>query len=125
MGSTGRTNPDGHAPLWGIEQPYEKLKALTRGQEGITKATLAEFIDGLQLPEAVKKELKQLTPATYTGNRQSAGVGHLIFPATVKAGPMLHLAASAHCTNRKHPTTYAQRNPSLFTTLWSSQLNIC
>ena len=56
---------------YGIEQPYEKLKALTRGQDGITKATLAEFIDGLQLPEAVKKELKQLTPATYTGNAKA------------------------------------------------------
>ena len=56
---------------YGIEQPYEKLKALTRGQDGITKATLAEFIDGLQLPEAVKKELKQLTPATYIGNAKA------------------------------------------------------
>ncbi|WP_422444955.1 MULTISPECIES: adenylosuccinate lyase [unclassified Endozoicomonas] len=53
---------------YGIEQPYEKLKALTRGQEGITKATLATFIDGLELPANVKAELKALTPATYVGN---------------------------------------------------------
>ena len=53
---------------YGIEQPYEKLKALTRGQEGITQATLATFIDGLELPAKVKTELKALTPATYVGN---------------------------------------------------------
>lgn len=53
---------------YGIEQPYEKLKALTRGQEGISKATLATFIDGLELPAKVKTELKALTPATYVGN---------------------------------------------------------
>ncbi len=53
---------------YGIEQPYEKLKALTRGQEGITKETLATFIDGLELPADVKAELKALTPATYVGN---------------------------------------------------------
>ena len=53
---------------YGIEQPYEKLKALTRGQEGITKETLAIFIDGLELPGNVKAGLKALTPATYVGN---------------------------------------------------------
>ena len=53
---------------YGIEQPYEKLKALTRGQEGISKTTLATFIDGLELPAKVKTELKALTPATYIGN---------------------------------------------------------
>ncbi|WP_257283268.1 adenylosuccinate lyase [Endozoicomonas sp. SESOKO1] len=53
---------------YGIEQPYEKLKALTRGQEGITKATLATFIDGLALPADVKAGLKALTPARYIGN---------------------------------------------------------
>ena len=53
---------------YGIEQPYEKLKALTRGQDGITKATLATFIEGLELPAAVKEELKAMTPATYIGN---------------------------------------------------------
>ncbi|AMO56489.1 adenylosuccinate lyase [Endozoicomonas montiporae] len=53
---------------YGIDQPYEKLKALTRGQDGITKATLATFIDGLELPATVKEELKAMTPATYIGN---------------------------------------------------------
>ncbi|MRI34355.1 adenylosuccinate lyase [Endozoicomonas sp. OPT23] len=53
---------------YGIDQPYEKLKALTRGQDGITKETLSAFIDGLEMPEAVKAELKQLTPGSYIGN---------------------------------------------------------
>ncbi|MCP5306011.1 MAG: adenylosuccinate lyase [Chromatiaceae bacterium] len=51
---------------YGIEQPYEKLKALTRGQR-IDQAGMQTFIDGLELPEPVKSSLKQLTPATYIG----------------------------------------------------------
>ncbi len=51
---------------YGIEQPYEKLKALTRGQT-ITAATLKQFIETLDLPDAVKKTLAELTPATYIG----------------------------------------------------------
>jgi adenylosuccinate lyase len=50
----------------GIEEPYEKLKALTRGQE-INAETLALFIDGLELPEDAKATLRTLTPATYVG----------------------------------------------------------
>ncbi len=52
---------------YGIENPYEKLKALTRG-EAITQSTLQTFIDTLELPDQVKHELKALTPATYTGH---------------------------------------------------------
>ena len=52
---------------YGIEQPYEKLKALTRGQ-AMTQAILTEFIDGLNLPDEVKTELKALRPEHYTGN---------------------------------------------------------
>jgi len=51
----------------GIEKPYEKLKDLTRGQT-VNQATLQAFISGLDLPDAVKAELSQLTPAGYTGN---------------------------------------------------------
>lgn len=51
---------------YGIEKPYEKLKDLTRGKP-IDKATLHEFIKGLELPEPVKKELLELTPSTYIG----------------------------------------------------------
>ncbi|MGB5775695.1 MAG: adenylosuccinate lyase, partial [Sedimenticolaceae bacterium] len=55
---------------YGIEQPYEKLKALTRGQR-VDQAGIESFIDGLSLPEAVKGELKKLTPETYIGNAAS------------------------------------------------------
>jgi len=51
----------------GIEKPYEKLKALTRDRE-VNQATLLEFLETLALPEAVKQQLAELTPATYTGN---------------------------------------------------------
>ena len=52
---------------YGIEQPYEKLKALTRGHSGMTRDTLHAFIDGLELPADAKARLKALTPATYIG----------------------------------------------------------
>ncbi len=51
----------------GIDEPYEKLKALTRGRK-VDAETVRAFIDGLDLPDAVKTELKSLTPATYLGN---------------------------------------------------------
>ncbi len=51
---------------YGIEQPYEKLKALTRGKR-VDAEQLAVFIDTLSLPEPVKKQLKELTPASYIG----------------------------------------------------------
>lgn len=52
---------------YGIEEPYEKLKALTRGQ-AITKDTLAQFIATLELPETARQELLALTPSAYIGN---------------------------------------------------------
>ena len=52
---------------YAIKEPYEKLKALTRGKT-INAAIMAEFIDTLELPQAVKDELKTLTPANYIGN---------------------------------------------------------
>jgi adenylosuccinate lyase len=52
---------------YAIEEPYEKLKALTRGKT-INAAIMADFIDTLDLPKSVKDELKTLTPANYIGN---------------------------------------------------------
>ena len=46
---------------------YEKLKDLTRGKEGVTREALHAFITGLDLPEAEKTRLLELTPATYIG----------------------------------------------------------
>lgn len=48
-------------------QPYEALKELTRGKNGITQQTIHQFIDGLKVSSAVKKELKKITPQNYTG----------------------------------------------------------
>ncbi len=52
---------------YGVEQPYEKLKELTRGK-GISAESLKTFIEGLDIPEQAKQELGKLTPASYIGN---------------------------------------------------------
>lgn len=52
---------------YGIEKPYEKLKELTRGKK-VNQLAIAEFIDTLDLPDTVKIELKQLSPANYIGD---------------------------------------------------------
>ena len=52
---------------YAIENPYEKLKELTRGK-GISPDALLTFIDDLDMPTAAKEELKELTPARYIGN---------------------------------------------------------
>jgi adenylosuccinate lyase len=50
----------------GLPEPYEQLKALTRGQ-GITRESMRDFIGELDLPAADKARLLALTPATYVG----------------------------------------------------------
>ena len=52
---------------YGIEKPYEKLKELTRGHR-VDQAGMQAFVDGLDLPDDAKAELKKLTPGTYIGN---------------------------------------------------------
>src|SRR5690554_874925 len=52
---------------YNVAEPYEKLKALTRGQK-ITQAVLAEFVETLEIPEHAKTQIRELTPATYIGN---------------------------------------------------------
>jgi len=47
--------------------PYEALKDLTRTNQKITASTMADFIDGLAVSEALKTELKAITPFNYTG----------------------------------------------------------
>jgi len=51
---------------YGLPNPYEQLKALTRGH-GITRESMREFINGLDLPGDAKQRLLQLTPDSYTG----------------------------------------------------------
>ena len=52
---------------YAIEEPYEKLKALTRGNV-MDQETIQAFIDTLEIPERAKAELKAMTPASYIGN---------------------------------------------------------
>jgi len=52
---------------YGVANPYEQLKALTRGKAGMTRESLHGFIEALAIPDDAKSRLKALTPATYTG----------------------------------------------------------
>lgn len=51
----------------GYEKPYETLKALTRTNSVVNSQSIAEFIDTLKVSDEVKRELKRITPHTYTG----------------------------------------------------------
>jgi len=55
---------------YGLEKPYEQLKALTRGKDGINQASLAVFISGLAIPDEAKARLLAMTPASYTGKAE-------------------------------------------------------
>lgn len=55
---------------YGVEQAYEKLKDLTRGQQ-IDAQKISAFIDTLEIPDSAKATLKELTPGSYTGNAVS------------------------------------------------------
>lgn len=48
-------------------QPYEALKELTRGKNGINKQSMHQFIDGLKISATLKKELKKISPHNYIG----------------------------------------------------------
>ena len=52
---------------YGVEEPYEKLKALTRGEKGMTQEVMQDFIRKLAIPDNAKAELLALTPALYIG----------------------------------------------------------
>jgi adenylosuccinate lyase len=56
---------------YGLPEPYEQLKALTRGRTGMTPESLRTFIETLALPEDAKARLLALTPATYIGLAES------------------------------------------------------
>lgn len=51
----------------GVPDPYEALKALTRGKKQVDQKLLHQFIDTLDIKASVKKELKAITPENYTG----------------------------------------------------------
>ena len=78
---SGSRIPPRHPPRrYGVPEPYEKLKAFTRGQR-VTQQSMQEFVANLgDLPDAAREELSQLTPWTYVGNaaQQAQGLaGHL------------------------------------------------
>ena len=52
---------------YGLPEPYEQLKALTRGRTGMTRESLRAFIETLELPADAKARLLALTPASYVG----------------------------------------------------------
>ena len=52
---------------YGVEQPYEKLKALTRGQK-IDAGVIREFVEALDIPAQAKQQLIEMTPESYIGN---------------------------------------------------------
>ena len=54
---------------YGIENPYEQLKELTRGK-GISKEALRDFVNGLAIPQQAKDQLLAMTPASYTGRAE-------------------------------------------------------
>ncbi len=51
----------------GVEKPYEKLKALTRGQQGINKQTIRAFVEQLDISDEIKEEIQKITPHNYVG----------------------------------------------------------
>ncbi|MBC29217.1 MAG: adenylosuccinate lyase [Muricauda sp.] len=51
----------------GYPNPYEALKGLTRTNEKITRQSIADFIETLDVPSNIREELKKITPANYTG----------------------------------------------------------
>ena len=56
---------------YGVANPYEKLKDLTRGKGGITPEVLASFVRDLDIPDGAKQQLLDLTPASYVGKAES------------------------------------------------------
>lgn len=57
---------------YGIAEPYEKLKSLSRGSKGINQETWHKFIRTLEIPETAKTQLLAMTPANYIGNAAEA-----------------------------------------------------
>ncbi len=51
----------------GYPNPYETLKALTRTNTAVTAESISAFIDTLEVSDAVKEELRAITPHSYTG----------------------------------------------------------
>jgi adenylosuccinate lyase len=55
---------------YGVEKPYEKLKDFTRGR-AVTKESLQQLVETLDIPETAKADLRALTPSSYIGSAVS------------------------------------------------------
>ena len=55
---------------YGIANPYEQLKELTRGKENISHETITTFIKGLDIPDGARQALLALTPTNYVGKAE-------------------------------------------------------
>src|SRR5690606_1514591 len=66
---------------YAVPEAYEKLKELTRGK-GITPAAMQAFVESLEIPQEAKRELKDVTPASYLGNAaaQAGRIGAAALP---------------------------------------------
>lgn len=51
----------------GYPNPYEALKGLTRTNEAVTQTSISDFIETLDVSEAIKAEMRQISPSNYTG----------------------------------------------------------
>jgi adenylosuccinate lyase len=71
---------------YGVPEPYEKLKAFTRGQT-VNKDSMLQFLDQIEgLPEDAKQELRQLSPSGYIGNAPSQAKDILAKIQDLKSG---------------------------------------
>ncbi|KAL2642600.1 hypothetical protein R1flu_010187 [Riccia fluitans] len=97
---------------YGIEQPYEKLKEFTRGRE-VSKESLLQLVETLDIPEHAKEALRSLTPSTYVGRAASLARKTCdVLPLTASACPYLkgHLECMKGGRQRnmkKHPPLFA------------------
>ena len=95
----------------GVENPYEQLKALTRGQ-AIDAATLAAFIDGLPLPADEKRRLAALTPGHVHRPRRAPGAGHLNVRRACSLAALPCLLAACATAQAPAPVASAGRCPA-------------
>ena len=100
------------AGVTGMENPYERLKELTRGRR-LTADDMREFIGGLGLPDDVAARLAELTPASYTGlaaprglpRRLTRGARGRVHPS----GATVHPHCSARVNDRRRSGTFCRR----------------
>ncbi|KAL4192936.1 hypothetical protein AMTRI_Chr06g174450 [Amborella trichopoda] len=79
---------------YGVPEPYEKLKELTRGR-AVTKESMQEFVRGLQLPQEALSTLLNLTPHTYIGAARDLAINKYA-PTVSKGASAIHALEPQH-----------------------------